>query len=128
MQHSEPRSTRTATDLSRSHSVPEADSSITTESAIGEQLAAYTRDPFSGFWDGKTMEDVLAATPLLDIPNARRWFDLMQTGLPQALYTYQLPLQQASGPESAALGTPLLMFSSYSYLGLIGHPRIASAV
>ena len=39
-----------------------------------------------------------------------------------------MPLSQASGPQSAALGTPFIMFSSYSYLGLIGHPRIATAV
>ena len=95
---------------------------------MSDALAAYTRDPFSGFFDGKSLDDIMAATPLLDIPNARRWFELMQAGLPQSLYVYQLPLGQASGPESAALGSPFIMFSSYSYLGLIGHPRIATAV
>jgi len=65
---------------------------------------------------------------LLDIPNARRWFERMRVGLPQSLYTFQLPLTQASGPETCALGTPITMFSSYSYLGLIGHPRLAAAV
>jgi len=58
----------------------------------------------------------------------RRWFELFAKGLPESLYTFQLPLSQASGPESAALGRPILMFSSYSYLGLIGHPRLATAV
>jgi 8-amino-7-oxononanoate synthase len=52
----------------------------------------------------------------------------MQTGLPQSLYVYQLPLGQAAGPHSSALGSHFIMFSSYSYLGLIGHPRIATAV
>jgi 7-keto-8-aminopelargonate synthetase-like enzyme len=49
-------------------------------------------------------------------------------GLPQSLYTFQLPLSQASGPDSSALGHPIVMFSAYSYLGLIGHPRLATAV
>ena len=62
------------------------------------------------------------------MPNVRRWFELFQAGLPQSLYTYQLPLAQASGPQSSALGSDFIMFSSYSYLGLIGHPRIATAV
>lgn len=53
---------------------------------------------------------------------------MFPAGLSQSLYTYQLPLSQASGPQSRALGTPFIMFSSYSYLGLIGHPRIATAV
>ncbi len=58
----------------------------------------------------------------------RRWYDLFSKGLPESLYTFQLPLDQASGPESRALGREILMFSSYSYLGLIGHPRLATAV
>ncbi len=39
-----------------------------------------------------------------------------------------MPLSRAAGPESEALGTGFVMFSSYSYLGLIGHPRLATAV
>lgn len=58
----------------------------------------------------------------------RRWFELFAAGLPNSLYTYQLPLSRKAGPNSAALGAELVMFSSYSYLGLIGHPRIAAAV
>lgn len=53
---------------------------------------------------------------------------MFEAGLTQSLYTFQLPLDQASGPESRALGRPITMFSSYSYLGLIGHPRLATAV
>jgi 8-amino-7-oxononanoate synthase len=95
---------------------------------VSDALAAYTRDPFTGFFDGRAIEDINTSSPLLDIPNARRWFELLYNGLNQSLYTYQLPLGQASGPQSAALGSPFIMFSSYSYLGLIGHPRIATAV
>src|SRR5690606_3788836 len=46
----------------------------------------------------------------------------------ESLYTYQLPLERRSGPESGVLGSPVVMFSSYSYLGLIGHPRLEAAV
>ena len=58
----------------------------------------------------------------------RRWFEMFEAGLPASLYSYQLPLSQASGPNSAVLGEPVVMFSAYSYMGLIGHPRLATAV
>ena len=74
------------------------------------------------------MAELLAADALLDTPNVHRWFELFAAGLPQSLYTYQLPLSRKAGPNSAALGAELVMFSSYSYLGLIGHPRIGAAV
>lgn len=70
----------------------------------------------------------MPAGSLLDTQNVRRWFELFAAGLPHSLYTYQLPLSQKAGPDSAALGAELVMFSSYSYLGLIGNPRIAQAV
>jgi len=65
---------------------------------------------------------------LLDIPAVRRWFDQFCLGLPQSLYTFQLPLSKRSGPETRVLGRDLILFSTYSYLGLIGHPRLAKAV
>jgi 8-amino-7-oxononanoate synthase len=91
-------------------------------------LPQYTRDPFLGFFEDSTVDDICSQGTLLDHPNVRRWFQLFTEGLPHSLYTYQLPLTVASGPRSAALGEDLVMFSSYSYLGLIGHPRIAAAV
>jgi 8-amino-7-oxononanoate synthase len=91
-------------------------------------LNAYTRDPFLGYFEGRDVDAILPAGALLDHPNVRRWFELFSAGLPHSLYTYQLPLTVASGPHSAALGAELVMFSSYSYLGLIGHPRINAAV
>ena len=99
-----------------------------TERPLSEALAAFTGDPFNGFMDGQSPEDVIADNPLLDTPNVRRWFELLEAGMSQSLYTYQVPLTQASGPVSGALGSSFIMFSSYSYLGLIGHPRIATAV
>jgi 8-amino-7-oxononanoate synthase len=123
------RSTNTAIDPSKSLSGPLTDGAATaTENGLSPALASFTRDPYEGFFDGQTTDDIIARSPLLDVPNARRWFDLFHAGLAQSLYTYQLPLSQASGPESAALGSGFIMFSAYSYLGLIGHPRIATAV
>lgn len=92
------------------------------------RLAEFTSDPFGGYFDGRGVDELIAEQPLLDTPAVRRWFGLFSQGLPEALYTYQLPLSRAAGPESGALGEDILMFSSYSYLGLIGHPRIAAAV
>lgn len=91
-------------------------------------LHEYTKDPFLGYFNGRSPDELLPGGSLLDHPNVRRWFELFQAGLAESLYTYQLPLTIASGPQSAALGEDLVMFSSYSYLGLIGHPRIATAV
>jgi 8-amino-7-oxononanoate synthase len=91
-------------------------------------LADFTRDPFDGFFDGRTVDDILTPGSLLDTPAVRRWFELFAAGLPHSLYTYQLPLSIASGPDTEALGVPLILFSTYSYLGLIGHPRLAVAV
>ncbi len=91
-------------------------------------LDGYTRDPFQGFFDGRSVDEMVGVGSLLDTPEARRWFDLLGQGLPHALYTYQLPLSRAARPESSAFERDLLMFSSYSYLGLIGDPRIGRDV
>jgi 8-amino-7-oxononanoate synthase len=77
--------------------------------------------------DGRPVDQIIGPRSLLDIPAAREWFELFHRGLPHSLYTYQLPLTRAARAESAALGRDLLMFSSYSYLGLIGDPRILDA-
>ncbi len=91
-------------------------------------IAHYTRDPFGGYFDGRPVSELIPAGSLLDTDDVRQWFELFQRGLPQSLYTYQLPLARAARPESAALDREIFMFSSYSYLGLIGDPRIAEAV
>jgi len=111
-----PLSTNLATAPSRSHSDPAHDA-----------LRAYARDPFHGLFEGRTVEDLIAPGSLLDTPAAKRWYRDLFAGLPEELYTYQLPLDQASGPVSKALGEEITMFSSYSYLGLIGNPRINRA-
>ncbi|HEX7051422.1 MAG TPA: pyridoxal phosphate-dependent aminotransferase family protein, partial [Longimicrobiales bacterium] len=95
---------------------------------MADSIDAYARDPFHGFFEGRSVDELIEPGSLLDTPAVRRWFEIFATGLPQSLYTFQLPLECTPGPESRALGTPITMFSSYSYLGLIGHPRIAAAV
>jgi 8-amino-7-oxononanoate synthase len=98
-------------------------------SASADGLAAYTGDPFDGFFaQGRTVDDIIGTGTLLDTDNVRQWFGLFHEGLPHSLYTYQLPLSRAARPESAAFDRELLMFSSYSYLGLIGDERIARDV
>jgi 8-amino-7-oxononanoate synthase len=91
-------------------------------------LAAFTRDPFHGFFEGRSIDEIVPPGSLLDTGGVRRWFELFAAGLPHALYTYQLPLSQRAGPETRALGEDLVMFSTYSYLGLVGHPRLERAV
>ena len=92
------------------------------------RLDRYTRDPFDGYFDGKSFEDLVAEGSLLDTASVRRWFDLFEAGLSASLYTYQLPLQGRCSPETSVLDQPVLLFSTYSYLGLSGHPRIHEAV
>jgi 8-amino-7-oxononanoate synthase len=91
-------------------------------------IAAFTRDPFDGYFDAETLREIVPEGSLLDVPNVHRWFELFRAGLPESLYTYQLPLSRAASPETRALQAPLIMFSMYSYLGLIGHPRLRAAV
>ena len=104
------------------------DPSRSSSAPAGDALEAYTRDPFEGYFSGRPAAELVPEGSLLDVPGAARWFALMEEGLPHSLYTYQLPLARSPGPESSALGHDLLMFSTYSYLGLIGHPRINTAV
>ena len=64
---------------------------------------------------------------LLDLPRARRWFELLDWGSRNDLYTFQQPLEGRSGPRVQIGGQPFLMLSSYDYLGLIGHPALEAA-
>jgi 8-amino-7-oxononanoate synthase len=127
--HSQPLSTKTATAQSRSSSDLEIERADEGGFAgPSAALNAYTRDPFNGYFAERSVDELIPPGSMLDTPNVHRWFELFSAGLPHSLYTYQLPLSRASGPSSAALDADLVMFSSYSYLGLIGNPRIQQAV
>lgn len=93
-----------------------------------DSLPEFTNDPFRGFFIDNDLSEIVPPGSLLDIPNAKRWFELISSGSRESLYTYQLPLEMRSGPESSAFGERFVMFSTYSYLGLIGNPRINTAV
>jgi 8-amino-7-oxononanoate synthase len=83
-------------------------------------------DPFDGFFGARRRAPV-ADGDLLDTPAARAWMDLVEWGAHTDLYTYQVPLDGRSGARVEARGQPMLMLSSYDYLGLIGHPAIEAA-
>ncbi|CAN5714523.1 N/A [soil metagenome] len=83
-------------------------------------------DPFDGFFAGPP-RPAAAANGLLDIPGAHAWMSLVEWGSHTDLYTFQVPLDGRSGPRVEARGQPMLMLSSYDYLGLIGHPAIEAA-
>lgn len=78
MPHSPPPSTRTASDRPRS-----------TPGRAPDGLGAYTRDPFHGYLEGRTVEELIQPGSLLDVPSARRWFELMIDGVSQGVYTFQ---------------------------------------
>lgn len=84
-------------------------------------------DPFEGFFrerQGWTP----AAGGLLDIADARYWFSRMESVSGRGLYTFQQPMAGRSGASVVEIGgRPMLMMSSYDYLGLLGHPQIEAA-
>src|SRR5690606_38449972 len=104
-----PPSAKADTAPSRSPSVPMSAGAEDLELAVvpsangAGDLAGYTRDPFGGWMDGRTVDDLVEPGSLLDVPNVRRWFELFAMGLPESLYTYQLPLSRKAGPETEAL-------------------------
>ncbi len=63
---------------------------------------------------------------LLDA-RARRIFETTAMGCAHDAYPFHMPLEAKAGPCVQADGHPMLMMSSYDYLGLIGHPRIDRA-
>jgi 8-amino-7-oxononanoate synthase len=83
-------------------------------------------DPFDGFF-ARRARPVAEPGALLDTAAAHAWMELVQWGSHTDLYTFQVPLDGRSGPRVEARGQPMLMLSSYDYLGLIGHPAIEEA-
>ncbi len=58
---------------------------------------------------------------------ARRLFESTALACAVDAYPFQIPLEGRSGPQVLADGHPMLMLSSYDYLGLIGDPRVDAA-
>ena len=58
---------------------------------------------------------------------ARRLFETTALACELDAYPFQVPLEGKSGPQVQADGHPMLMLSSYDYLGLIGDPRVDAA-
>jgi glycine C-acetyltransferase len=58
---------------------------------------------------------------------ARRLFESTGLACEVDAYPFQVPLQGKSGPQVQADGHPMLMLSSYDYLGLIGDERVDAA-
>ncbi len=63
---------------------------------------------------------------LLDA-RARRIFENTALACSVGAYPFHMPLEAKAGPNVVADGHPMLMMSSYDYLGLIGDPRIEQA-
>ena len=63
---------------------------------------------------------------LLDA-RARRVFENTALACSVDAYPFHMPLEAKAGPCVVADGHPMLMMSSYDYLGLIGDPRIDKA-
>jgi len=93
-----------------------------------EVVPSRTRPPavFGALFQGGR-SPIVEPGGLLDLPIARKWFDLLRWGVNHDLYTYQQSLAGRTGPRAVADGRPVLMLSSYDYLGLVGHPAIERA-
>jgi glycine C-acetyltransferase len=91
-------------------------------STINQDLAL--GDPFNGYFN-KSVK--LPSKGLLDIANAKRWFNVIEWGCRNDFYTCQQTLERKSGPRVRVRGQEFLMISSYDYLGLIGHTEIEQA-
>ncbi len=64
---------------------------------------------------------------LLDLRNSHRWFKNLRSCIEADTYIFQKAVEYKSGPEAIIDGRPYQVFSSYDYLGLIGHPAIEQA-
>lgn len=89
-------------------------------------LAGHASVPFRHV-DAHALGETTAGGSLLAVDGARLWFSLYEQVTDASLYTYQVPATGYAGASKRALDTEFVEFSSYSYLGLNGHPRIVEA-
>jgi 8-amino-7-oxononanoate synthase len=64
---------------------------------------------------------------LLQSPSARRWMRHIEDTVHKGWYTYQLPLSERRGAKVCIKNRWVTAFSSYDYLGLLGHPDVNAA-
>ena len=96
-----------------------------TETRAAKGFASSSGTMFGDYFSpGKTWN--FKKTDLLDT-RARRVFENTALACAFDAYPFHMPLEAKAGPCVTADGHPMLMMSSYDYLGLIGHPRIDAA-
>src|SRR5690349_7935452 len=64
---------------------------------------------------------------LLNLRKAKRSFKEINALVAENAYSFQPEYQQRSGADATVLGRNYHVFSSYDYLGLIGHNSISQA-
>ena len=64
---------------------------------------------------------------LLQNPSARRWMQHIKKTVKKGWYTFQFPSAKRDKSKILINDQWYLSFSSYDYLGLIGHPEINNA-
>jgi 8-amino-7-oxononanoate synthase len=64
---------------------------------------------------------------LIDTRPSHRWFDQLSRCVQAGTYIFQKIFEERQGPEAVIEGRLSKIFSSYDYLGLIGHPEIDCA-
>lgn len=86
-------------------------------SSSGSQFGEYFHDTKDWSFRKKDLMDA----------RARRLFETTALACKLDAYPFQVPLEGKSGPYVQADGHPMLMLSSYDYLGLIGDSRVDAA-
>lgn len=73
------------------------------------------------------MPESIDPHPLVDLPSARKWREVVRWGFNTDLYIYQQPFTGKPGATVRLGSREYRMLSSYDYLGLVGHPEIEKA-
>jgi 8-amino-7-oxononanoate synthase len=102
-------------------------SGVSTSATVASLPRLQDYSPHIPFNNDLSRETRSSLNGLLDISNAKRWFNVIDWGCRNDLYTCQQTLERKSGPRVQVRGQEFLMISSYDYLGLIGHPEIEQA-
>jgi len=102
-------------------------SAVSTFSTVAPLPRLQDYSPNTRFNNDLCSETRSSPNRLLDIANAKRWFNLIEWGCRNDFYTCQQALEGKSGPRVQVRGQEFLMISSYDYLGLIGNAGIEQA-